>query len=395
VPAYQALASLPAVLGRIERAVDAVIVVDDGSTDGSVEFLRSWSEADAPVASGKSDHAGSRMERGAHDARAERTRIAILRERNGGKAAALRDGFDAALARGFELAVTVDADGQHDPEDARRLASMARELAAGEHGAASVLLCGVRDAGTPGYPLRNLAGRRLNDLAIRAQTGVSVEDSPCGLRVYPLSIVRRVRCLSGRFAWEEEFITRAIWAGASYRAAPIRCIYETGPERRSHYRFRRDWPEGIAINLWLCARALFPPAPTRRSLGRFAWQVGAGLSPGRAIDQLLGDSPSRLHGAATMAIGAASFGRLGVAEWSELAVGTVAASGTGGYGARGAWIAVAIGAWIVLRLHGSLPLALAAGAGAALLARLPVSPAITAIAILAVLSNAALRRRAP
>ncbi len=352
MPAYQARETLPRILEAIEGSADAVIVVDDGSTDGSAEFLRAWASAAGAAASG--------------------ARRVILRPRNGGKAAALRDGFDVAIARGFDLALTVDADGQHDPADAAAMARRARS-----RGRADILLCGARDPSTPGYPRRNLSGRRLNDLAIRAQTGVRVVDSPCGLRVYPLETVRLVRCLSGRFAWEEEFLTRAIWAGAIYESMPIRCIYEVGGARRSHYRFRRDWPEGVAINLWLCMLALRPPWPTRRSLERFAWQIGAALSPRRMMDQLRGDAPSRLHGAASAAIGAALLGAWGMP----------------GVSSRAAWIASAVAAWTMIRLHGSMGLAVGGGVAAALLARLPVAPIITALAILLVASSRVLRRR--
>lgn len=353
-------------LEGIESSVDAIIVVDDGSSDGSAEFLHAWRGAPHGVGA----FGAGRI--GASASTVERPREVITRSANGGKAAALADGFAAALARGFDLALTIDADGQHDPADAASLATVARAMPI----ESETLLCGVRDPSTPGYPRRNLTGRRLNDLAIRAQTGVQVDDSPCGLRVYPLALVRRVRCLSGRFSWEEEFLTRAIWAGATYRTHAIRCIYAAAGEHRSHYRARRDYPEGIAVNLWLCALALRPPAPTMRGIRRLGRQIGSLASPRRAIAQITGDSPSRLHGAAAMAIGAATLG----------AVGSGAVS-------RSEWLTAAIGVWVLLRLHGSLPVALIGAITAALLVKLPVAPPLTALALLLVLSQTALRRR--
>lgn len=340
VPSFNARETLPEVLHGIDGAVETIIVVDDGSSDATPTFLREWS-AEGGAASARDQVRASR-------------RVALLRPANGGKAAALRDGFEHAIGIGFELALTIDADGQHDPIDARRMVARAIDaLVNGGPGAPPRLLCGARDPATPGYPRRNLTGRRLNDLAIRAQTGVPVDDSPCGLRVYPLIVVSRVRCLSGRFAWEEEFITRAIWMGAEYESQSIRCIYHHGAARRSHYRFRRDWPEGFAINLWLLALASLPPAPTRAAMVRLGGQVAEAWSLRRGRDQLLGDSPARLHGGAAMALGA--LGAIGIA--GEVSAGSVG-SGLG----PGSTVAALIAAWLVIRWHGSLWLA---GVGAA------------------------------
>jgi len=371
VPTFQAIETLPEVLRHLDGAVECIIVVDDGSTDGTRDALDAWC-------------AGT-----AHESRGGAARLAILRSHNGGKAAALRDGFAKASELGFDRALTIDADGQHDPADARRM--LAR--------AATGLICGVRDPRTPGYPRRNLTGRRLNDLAIRAQTGVRVEDSPCGLRVYPLSIVAQVRCISGRFAWEEEFITRAIWAGARYEPHPIRCIYHEGPLRRSHYRFLRDWPEGIAVNLWLTALAALPPLPNARAIARFARQIEGALAPARAMDQLAGDSPSRLHGGAAMAFGA--LGSIGAADLisggglllqaSEMRAGGESAAWSAWHGA---WPAL-LAAWLMIRLHGSIWLALAGGAVALALIRVDVPTVVAAALLLAVTWTLALRRRDP
>lgn len=336
VPAFQARDTLPAVLEGVARWCIPIIVVDDGSNDGTAVWLDQW-----------------RMETGSVNAR-----ILIKRAVNGGKAAALRDGLSHSSALGFDAAITIDADGQHDPLDGARLIEryQARE---GE-----AIVCGERDPGAPGYPLRNLTGRRLNDLAIRAQTGVAVSDCPCGLRVYPLRVYERVRCVSGRFAWEEEFLTRALWHGCGYERVPIRCIYAPHGHHRSHYRFRRDWPEGIAVNLWLIALALRPPSPTRAALIRCVRQVASALSLRRARDQLVGESPARLHGAASMAIGAIAFGATaaGAIEFAaQVLDGANHGASAGETGFSWRWIATALGAWTLVRLHGSLLLAIGVG----------------------------------
>src|SRR4051794_16602686 len=98
VPAYQAEKSVAAVVRGLSDALAAengaalIVVVDDGSTDGTSEAARV---------------AGARVVRHA---------------KNRGKGCALRSGFSALLEAGADAAVCVDADGQHPPEEAVRLA---------------------------------------------------------------------------------------------------------------------------------------------------------------------------------------------------------------------------------------------------------------------------------
>ncbi|HEX7653685.1 MAG TPA: glycosyltransferase family 2 protein, partial [Verrucomicrobiae bacterium] len=100
--------------------------------------------------------------------------------RNQGKGSALRAGFQRARERGYTHAITMDADGQHFPED---LAAM--------HAAASAqpdaFIVGVRDlvaAGCPGHRQRSNA---VSSFWFRVETGVRLPDTQCGFRCYPLA----------------------------------------------------------------------------------------------------------------------------------------------------------------------------------------------------------------
>src|SRR6187200_50617 len=91
IPAYNEARTIHAIAQRALRQCADVIVVDDGSTDGTSAAL-----ADLPV-------------------------ILLRHETNQGKGAALWDGFVQALALGADAVVTIDGDGQHQPEDFARL----------------------------------------------------------------------------------------------------------------------------------------------------------------------------------------------------------------------------------------------------------------------------------
>ena len=210
VPTYQNARTLPEVLQSLEAQGFDVIVVDDGSTDGSGAILAQW-------ASGAADR-----------------RHVVNMPGNRGKGAALETGLAAARQRGFARAVTVDADGQHRAVDARLVADAASDG----------LVVGAREERAPGYPARSLFGRRLWALGVRSLTGLGVADPVCGLRAYPLERLQDIRCRSGRFGWEEEWMVRAAWAGVIVRQVGIATIYKQPHECVSHWAWH-DWPRNV------------------------------------------------------------------------------------------------------------------------------------------------------
>lgn len=284
VPTFNNAATLRGVLAGVEVHGLAMLVVDDGSTDATSAILGEWANGDRRADGIASDHRPGR-------------RVVSL-PRNGGKANALRVGFVEARRLGFIRAATIDADGQHDPAELPSL------LAAAEGPGLDTFVRGRRNDNHPGYPARRLLGRRLNDLAIRAQTGLRVTDSPCGYRVYPLAMVETIGCLGGRYAWEEEVITRAAWRGWPIVEVPVATRYAERDEAVSHYRFARDWPEGVLVNLWLLGRIALPIAPLRRGAsGPLALSAQTRLRRWLADGLLRGDRIDRWHLVASLVAG--------------------------------------------------------------------------------------------
>ena len=261
VAVYNNHESILDVLSRLEPCGLPVIVVDDGSDDGTGDLLDRWEarETDPPC------------------------RVCHLAV-NRGKAGAMDAGFKWARELGFNHVLTFDADGQHDP------ARIPAFLDALEASGPNVLVVGSREPLARNYPIRNRIGRATSNLAIRAQSGVAHGDVPCGMRLYPLEAIERVRCISGRYAWEEEFITRAVWSGVPVRSVVIPSIYAPYGARKSHYRFGRDWTEGIVVFIWLLLCSLVPstrPRSWRRSLiGLFTQQRFTGGSMAARTERL-------------------------------------------------------------------------------------------------------------
>jgi uncharacterized protein (DUF2062 family) len=289
-PSFNNAGTLAGVVARI-RALDLpLIVVNDGSTDATAEVLSGIAAADGGV------------------------RV-VTHPRNRGKAAALMTGFAAAIDAGHTHAVTIDTDGQLDPEQIPSLLSIARRI---PHG----LVIGQRDENTEGYPSKNRLGRRVSNLFVWMQSGVRVADSQCGFRVYPLDFLREVRCHSGRYGFETEVITRAGWAGRPVIGAPVRCHYFPSGKAVSHFRPFIDSFRGVPMHLRLMLRALSPlphasggsreesraappPEPAERGDARTTVRrLLAWLNPLPAIRQLREDDVGRANAAAGLAMGA-------------------------------------------------------------------------------------------
>jgi glycosyltransferase involved in cell wall biosynthesis len=257
IPTYNNRSTLDSVLRGAAESGLPVVVIDDASTDGSQIVLEEL-ETEGIV------HRRFRA------------------PRNLGKAGALRAGFELCRQSGFTHAITCDSDAQHDTD----LIPLFAEAARADAGS---YLLGCRFPLHPDQPRRNLLGRILSNVAIRAHSGVTIGDAACGFRCWPLELPATVRGLSGRYAWEEEMITRAAWAGWPITSIDVPAIYHPPSTRVSHYRFGRDWSEGIGIYLLLLLEATLPRFP-RSGGGRRPFRDGFL----RRCDRLL--SPGALRG---------------------------------------------------------------------------------------------------
>lgn len=235
IPTFDHAGTVVGVAERSRALGLRVIVVNDGSTDDTAGKLRDWALAD-PANSDVVTHTV-----------------------NQGKAAALASGFARARELGATHAATIDADAQLEPEDIPALLGLAQRRP-------DALILGSRPEAMEGCPGRCRTGRSFASLGVLAQCGLRLRDSQCGLRVYPLSLVERVRCHAGRFAFEAEFIARAAWAGAEVIEAPVRCRYLPPGERVSHWNPWRDSVGQAFTHFRLLGRAMLPlPAHPRRA----------------------------------------------------------------------------------------------------------------------------------
>jgi glycosyltransferase involved in cell wall biosynthesis len=200
IPAYNEARTIRPLAEKCLSLCPRVVVVDDGSTDETLQEL-----AGLPVA--------------------------LLRHpTNEGKAASLRTAFRHALGFDARCVITLDGDAQHDPLDAP-------SLLGAWHGNEDRIVIGSRLHDRARFPLARYRANRFACFWISWASGHPIADSQSGFRLYPQQVMRialsRVR--SRRFTFESEILIDAASKGFRTLAVAIPGHYPENA-RASHFR---------------------------------------------------------------------------------------------------------------------------------------------------------------
>jgi predicted LPLAT superfamily acyltransferase len=287
IPVYNNVRSVGDVVrGALEHA-SAVIVLDDGSTDGSGEA-------------------------------ASRAGAAVIRhERNLGKGSALRNLLLAAHQRGFRYAISMDADGQHLPSDLTKVCDAILDNP-------GALILGTRDLVAAGAPASSEFGRKVSNFWVWFESALRIEDSQSGFRGYPLPEISKFRPRGTRYEFETDVLLRAGWAGIPVAAVPISVVYPV--DRVTHFRLFLDNVRIVLLNTLTCLRML-QPLPLGPRLARLPHRPGLSLFRFRRWAWLGGEGPAWRVLAATAGI-LCSLGSLAPGLRTALGVSALA-GGTG------------------------------------------------------------------
>ncbi len=196
IPAYQAAPSVGAVVAGMLRLLPDVLVIDDGSSDGTADAAR---------------QAGARV---------------ISLPCNQGKGRALAAAFDDLFGRGCTAVVTLDADGQHLPEEVPKLLALAGE---------ADLVLGIRDHLFAGMSSVRRAANRISSSAISFAAGRRLSDVQTGFRLYRRELIAAVGFSEARFEAESAVVVRAARRGFRIASVPIHLGFADG-RTTSHYR---------------------------------------------------------------------------------------------------------------------------------------------------------------
>lgn len=220
IPTYQNAKTLLKVVADVHRVVDTVIVVDDGSKDGTAALL--------DKATGN-----------------ERPEKVLTHPKNCGKGAALKTGLTYARQQGFRYAVTVDADGQHRADDIPALLKAVEEEP-------DALAIGSRGLQHENMPAKSTFANRFSNFWFALQTLQRLPDTQSGLRVYPLRCLHGLRWMSARYEAELTLLVFSAWAGVKLLPVPVSVYYPPRDQRVTHFRPGRDFTRISVLNTLLC-----------------------------------------------------------------------------------------------------------------------------------------------
>jgi glycosyltransferase involved in cell wall biosynthesis len=221
IPTYNNGKTLADVINGVLQHTHDVIVVNDGSDDHTSDILLDFPKIHI-----------------------------VSYDKNRGKGHALKQGFKKALELKFEYAITIDSDGQHDPEDIISFTeTLKRE--------GKSLIVGARSLkGLENVPSRNSFANRFSNFWFHLQTGIRLNDTQSGFRLYPLSLFEKRKYVSRKYEFELEVLVRAAWRGINIISIPIYAYYAPLNERVSHFRPFRDFGRISILNFFLTFLAI-------------------------------------------------------------------------------------------------------------------------------------------
>jgi glycosyltransferase involved in cell wall biosynthesis len=202
IPAYNAEETIAEVACEALHAGLPLLVVDDGSSDGTAASLKGLP-------------------------------VNVIRHReNRGKGKALQTGFAWALEHGFAGVVTMDGDGQHDPSAISLLPAVAAERGS------DILIASRAEQ------FRQMAGlraswNRFGSWCMETRTGFDINDSQSGFRYYSARLLRGVELSSAGYAMEMEILLKAWRGGFRIDSIPVAARVADG-RSTSHFRAVRD-----------------------------------------------------------------------------------------------------------------------------------------------------------
>lgn len=202
IPAHNEEQTIRAVVEGALAHVEHVLVVSDGSTDGTVAAL-----AGLPVE-------------------------IVEHAENRGKGLRLAEGFDRAIASGAKAVLTLDADGQHDPDDIPAFLAAARA-------APDCLVMGDRFGDRASIPNGRAGPIRFGDFFISWATERRIRDAQCGMRLYPAALWCQTQVPPderSHFVFETAILLRAAETGFAFIRVPIKARYKGFVLRPSHFR---------------------------------------------------------------------------------------------------------------------------------------------------------------
>ncbi|MBK8609580.1 MAG: DUF2062 domain-containing protein [Chitinophagaceae bacterium] len=215
IPTYNNAATLAGVIADVSQYSDHIIVVNDGSTDNTVEIVARFPSVQL-----------------------------ISYPKNVGKGWALRQSFTYAIQKGYQYAITIDSDGQHFAKDLPAFIDTIEKFPGS-------LIIGARNMGQDSVPGGSSFGNKFSNFWFKVETGISSPDTQSGFRLYPLEPLKKMRFFTRKYEFEIEVLVRSAWKGVPVTSVPVTVYYAPKEERISHFRPYKDFFRISVLNTLL------------------------------------------------------------------------------------------------------------------------------------------------
>lgn len=228
IPTYNNGGTLQRVIEEVLEYTDDLIVINDGATDNTAAILNAFED-----------------------------KATILHHKhNQGKGKALRNGFAHAQQKGYVYAITMDSDGQHFAADLPRFLEAIQDEP-------DSLIIGARNMKQENVPGKSSFGNRFSNFWFWAETGIQLDDTQSGYRLYPIQKMKGIAFITKKFEFEIEVLVKSAWKGIKVWNIPIKVHYEAGKDRISHFRPFHDFGRISVLNTFLVTLALLYYIPLR------------------------------------------------------------------------------------------------------------------------------------
>ena len=268
IPTFNNKSTVKEVALGCRKYLEHVLVVDDGSIDADIKALFS------------------------------NTDIRVLKHpKNLGKGRAIRTALDFIQKQGGKFMLTIDADGQHYPQDIDKFICLL------EDNPTSIII-GCRNFKQNNVPGKSQFGRAFSNFWLRLETGAIIEDSQSGFRSYPVQYISKIKTSGNYYDFETEILTRASWAGIRLKELPINVFYPEAALRISSFHPVIDNLRISLMHIRLLGRRLMPlPYPKAIQADEKPKLINISNHPVKLLKNLLKENVSPLGLAISAGVG--------------------------------------------------------------------------------------------
>jgi len=188
IPAYNEAEGLGKFLVEIKEKNLSILVIDDGSADSTYQVAKKYAD------------------------------VVIKNQKNFGKGRSLRNGIDYLREnKYFDYLITMDADGQHSPDDLDKFIETAKNGA--------LFIIGNRMKNPAGMPKTRIITNNFMSWLISKITKQCIPDSQCGYRLIQKEIIEKLNIRAKKFEIESEMLISASQLGYPIKSIPIQSVY--------------------------------------------------------------------------------------------------------------------------------------------------------------------------